>query len=57
MLYEVITVNSKDASTLNLTIKGEYIGFENFDPASAEYVINGVKGTGTVPWVGSYNFV
>lgn len=46
-------VNSKDQSTLNLTIKGEYIGFENFDPASAEYVINGVKGTGTIPWVGS----
>lgn len=38
-------VNSKNASTLTLNLKGQYLGFENFKPSeAAEYFVNGVKG-------------
>lgn len=37
-------VNSKDPSTLKLTLKGQYLGFEKFDKTEAQFTINGVSG-------------
>ncbi|MNO49927.1 Endoglucanase precursor [compost metagenome] len=46
-------VNSKVNSTLNLKVEGQYIGFENFSTANAEYFVNGVKGTTAPTWNGN----
>lgn len=40
-------VNSKDTNTLEMSIKGEYLGFENFVKTDAQFTINGVSGKNT----------